>query len=96
MPSHQQSMRSMLDWSFGLLTKEEQDFFCRLAKFSESFTMDEARALVTIQNIDAKLTALIDHSLLEQTSSPDQEPRFKMMGIVREYAIEQGRAGCIP
>ena len=95
MAPHQQSMRSMLDCSFSLLTKEEQDFFCRLAKLSESFTMDEARVFVTIQNIDAKLTALIDQSLLEQTSSPDQGTRFKMMEIVREYAIEKGRARCI-
>lgn len=92
MPAHQQSMRDMLDWSFNLLSKEQQDLFCQLANFSESFTIDEARGTSNMQNVEILLITLIDHSLLEQTSSLEGTPRFKMLGIVREYAIEKGKS----
>jgi predicted ATPase len=89
MPPHQQTIRAMLDWSFDLLTPELQNFFCRLSKFPASFTLSEAKSLGVIENAQAGLTALIDQSLLEQTPCIDGEPRFKMLGMVREYACEQ-------
>lgn len=89
---HQQSMRAMLDWSFDLLPKELQSFFCQLSVFSESFTMEEARAVCDMQNVETRLMALIDQSLLEQTLCADRESRFKMLGIIREYAIEKGKS----
>jgi predicted ATPase len=89
MAPHQRSMRAMLDWSFNLLGSEQQDCFCQLAEFSESFTIDEARAVGNIQNLEAKLAALIDQSLLEQIPCTQGEPRFKMLGIIREYASEK-------
>jgi predicted ATPase len=89
LPPHQQSMRAMLDWSFDLLTKEQQEFFCQLATFSGNFTLDDVRAACSTCNVEILLTTLIDHSLLEQTSSLESTPRFKMLGIIREYAIEK-------
>jgi predicted ATPase len=89
MPAHQQSMRAMLDWSFDLLNQQQQDFFCQIAQLSESFTIEDARAACSMQSIETLLTSLIDHSLLEQTSSLEGIPRFKMLGIVREYALEK-------
>lgn len=90
MPPHQQSMRAMLEWSFDLLSREQQDFFCQVSVFSESFTMEEARSVCKGLNIERELTRLIDQSLLEQTSCAGGEPRFRMLGIVREYALEKG------
>jgi predicted ATPase len=89
MPPHQQSMRAMLDRSFELLSREQQNLFCQLSIFSGSFTADEARAVCKTQNIEPALTALIDHSLLEQATCVEDEPRFNMLGIIREYAIEK-------
>lgn len=93
MPAHQQSMRAMLDWSFNLLTREQQELFCQLANFPESFTIDEARTTSNVLNLETLLTTLIDHCLLEQATSLEGTPRFKMLGIVREYAMEKGNAG---
>ncbi len=89
MPPHQETMRAMLDWSFYLLTPELQNFFCQLSVFPASFTLTEVKAVCAIANIQSGLTALIDHSLLEQTPCTDGEPRFKMLGMVREYARER-------
>jgi predicted ATPase len=89
MPAHQQSVRAMLDWSFDLLNQQQQDFFCQIAQLAESFTIEAARAACCMQNIETLLTSLIDHSLLEQAPSLDGIPRFKILGIVREYAMEK-------
>jgi predicted ATPase len=94
MPAHQQSVRAMLDWSFDLLNQPQQDFFCHLANLAESFTIEDARAACNLQNVETLLTALIDHSLLEQTSSLEGTPAFKMLGIVREYALEKRNNSC--
>jgi predicted ATPase len=95
MPAHQQSMRAMLDGSFDLLPTDIQKFFCQLSIFPESFTLEEARIACDIKDIHTAITALIDQSLLEQTFSEQGEPRFKMLGIVREYAFEKGNKGSI-
>ena len=89
MPPHQQSMRAMLDWSYELLSEELQNFFCQLSIFPESFTLEDAKTICELGNVQAGLTALIDQSLLEQSVCVDGEPRFKMLGIVREYASEK-------
>ena len=88
MPPHQQTMRAMLDWSFNLLSPKLQNLFCQLSIFPASFTISEVESICNIENIQAGLTALIDQSLLEQNPCTDDEPRFKMLGMVREYARE--------
>lgn len=89
MPPHQQTMRAMLDWSFDLLPPDLQTFFCRLSVFSGSFTITEAESVCLIENAQAGLTALVDQSLLEQHPCAEDEPRFQMLGMVREYALER-------
>jgi predicted ATPase len=89
MPPHQQTMRAMLDWSFDLLSPDLQNLFCQLSVFPASFTISEVVSACNIENIQAGLTALIDQSLLEQTPDTDDEPHFKMLGMVREYARER-------
>jgi predicted ATPase len=91
MPPHQQTMRAMLNWSFDLLPPELQTLFCELAVFSESFTISEAANLCSIEDAQAGLTALVDQSLLEQHPCADDEPRFQMPGMVREYALERSK-----
>jgi len=89
MPPHQQTMRAMLDWSFDLLSLDLQNFFCQLSAFPVDFTIHDAESKCDIENVQAGIAALIDQSLLEQTPCADEEPRFKMLGMVREYAREQ-------
>jgi predicted ATPase len=89
MPPHQQTMRAMLDWSFDLLSPDLQSFFCQLSVFPESFTIADVEARWNTTNAQAGITSLIDQSLLEQTPCTDGESRFKMLGMVRDYAREQ-------
>lgn len=89
MPPHQQTMRAMLNWSFDLLSLEQQTLFCKLSVFSGCFTISEAKTVCSAENIRAGLISLVDQSLLEQHSSQDEEPRFQLLGMIREYAHER-------
>jgi len=89
LPPHQQNLRAMFDWSFNLLVPELQTLFCQIAVFPAGFTIGEARAICEFENIQMGLTALVDHSLLEQQPSSNGEPRFHLPGLAREYALER-------
>lgn len=89
MPSHQQSLRAMFDWSFGLLSADLQTLFCRLAVFSGGCTIEAAEIVCSRLDAQVGLPALTDYSLLEQQSDSDGEPRFHMLAITREYALER-------
>ena len=91
MPPHQQTIRAMLDWSFDLLSPELQVCFCELSVFSGRFTLSDAEAVCSMENIQAGLIALVDQSLLEQQPCEEAKPCFKMISFVREYALERRR-----
>lgn len=85
---HHQTLRAILDRSFNLLTPEVQNLLCRLSDFPENFTREDALSL-NIENVEAGLTSLIDQSLLEQSFDGNGKTKFKISGIVREYALEK-------
>ena len=98
LPTHQQTMRDMLDWSYVLLTPELQVLFSRLAIFPGGCTIEAAESVCTIPasdqdgnilDVQIGLTALVDQSLLSQQVEADGEPRFHMLGLTREYALER-------
>jgi predicted ATPase len=91
MPTHQETIRAMLDWSFNLLSPELQACLCQLSVFSRQFTLSEAKTICSLKNVQAGLIMLVDQSLLEQQPCVDDEPCFKMMSMVREYALAKRR-----
>jgi WD40 repeat protein/predicted ATPase/DNA-binding XRE family transcriptional regulator len=96
-PARHRSMRAVFDHSWNLLSVSEQALFSRLAVFRGGWTMDAA-----VQVAGATLptlAALIDKSLVRQADSAPQlsialrtvprEPRYTMLDLLREYALEQ-------
>jgi predicted ATPase/DNA-binding SARP family transcriptional activator len=82
LPERQRTLRATLDWSYGLLTVEEQELFARLAVFAGGSTMEAAEE-VADADVDA-LQALVDKSLLGQ-----RDDRFWMLETIREFALER-------
>jgi len=91
LPERQQTLRAAIDWSYDLLAPQEQTLFRRLAVFAGGATLEGAEA---VGNADGTLDvfggieSLVDKSLLKQ-SEQGGEPRFKMLGVIREYAREK-------
>lgn len=92
-PSHQQTMRSAIAWSFDLLAAPERELFAALAVFAGGFTLEAAETICAAGNpainILDGIGSLVDNSLLNQSAAAEEEPRFVMLAIMREFALEQ-------
>jgi tetratricopeptide (TPR) repeat protein len=91
LPERQRTMRGAIEWSFQLLTPDEQKLFARLSVFRGGFTLDSAEQVVldtTLQvDIFDGLASLADKSLL-RTLEAGAETRFAMLETIREYTTE--------
>ena len=97
----QQTMRATLAWSYDLLSPEEQRLFRRLAVFVGGCTLEAAETVCSkpesaeplgVELLEG-LGALVDHSLLQRREEGgDGEPRFSLLYVVREFALEQLKA----
>jgi predicted ATPase/DNA-binding SARP family transcriptional activator len=87
-PRHQQTLRLTLDWSYDLLDPEAQRLFAQLAVFAGGCTLASAEVVCRIEgSILDGLAGLVDESLLVQREHA--EPRFTMLQLVRDYALER-------
>ncbi len=101
--ARQQTMRATLAWSEDLLQPEERRLFRRLAVFVGGFTLEAAEAVCAApaeaptlgMGVLEGLAALVDHSLVQQQPVGDEEEeeggeaRFRLLYVVREYALER-------
>jgi len=91
-PVRQQTLRNAIDWSYRLLTPDEQLLLAGLSAFAGSWTLEAAEAICADQgglDVVEGLAVLVDKSLVRQEDMPDGEPRFSMLEMIREYAQEQ-------
>ena len=94
LPARQQTMRGAISWSYDLLEAEEKRLLNRLAVFAGGFTLDAADRVANAANdfevdlLDA-VASLVDKSLLSQREMASGEPRFRMLEVVREFALER-------
>lgn len=102
LPDKHQTLRNTIDWSYNLLSAEEQRWFARMGIFSNGWTLEAAEAMMQEMTDDSKHTPLksehsmlnvlehlLDNSLLKRILGEDGETRFTMLETLREYALEQ-------
>jgi predicted ATPase len=78
----QATLRATIEWSYDLLTGEEQRLFARLSVFRGGCTLDAAEEVVGA-DVDG-LQSLIDKSLVRRSDG-----RFWMLETIRELARER-------
>lgn len=77
--ARQQTLRSTIEWSYELLSGEEQRLFSRQAVFAGGCTIDAAERVIDA-DLDV-LQSLVDKSLVRHTDG-----RFWMLETIREFA----------
>jgi predicted ATPase/DNA-binding SARP family transcriptional activator len=115
LPTRQQSLENVLEWSYDLLDQAEQNFLAQLGVFVHSFTLEAVEAICTFGTdhqhpklshtleVVEQLSGLIDKSLLyrqelwlpnfQGEEKSEGITRFRMLELVREYALEKLQAG---
>ena len=90
LPRHQ-TLRATLDWSYDLLSGEEQRLLCRLAVFPAGFTLDAAIAMMddalSRSDVIETLFNLVGKSLV--SLDPSFEGRWRLLETTRAYALER-------
>ena len=91
MPERHRTLRAATEWSYDLLTAEEQALFTSLAVFVGGFTLDGAEAVAGDLELDIVdgVESLLNDNLLRTEPMAGGEPRFGMLGTIREYALER-------
>ena len=85
-PERHQTMRAAIDWSYRLLDPAGQELFDELAVFVGGASLDAIEA-VCGGDVFETLASLVDNSLVYR--GHEAEPRFRMLDVIREYALEQ-------
>ena len=94
LPDRQRTLRATIAWSYELLNSDEQRLFDRAGVFAGGFTaaaVGVVRAATGELNTDVSdgLEALDEQNLIERVRDSDDEPRYRMLETIREYALER-------
>ncbi len=88
----QRTLKAMMDWSYDLLSAEEQALLRRLAVFYDGFTLEAAEEVCsgeTLLRFDVLdlLGRLVEASIV--TFEADLRPRYRLLETVRQYALDK-------
>jgi len=95
LPDRQRTLHETIHWSFELLLPAEQAAFRELGVFAGSFDVAAMEAVVQPAGPDdpiSLLEALVDRSLIASETETHGEPRFRLLGPIREFALDGLRA----
>jgi predicted ATPase/DNA-binding SARP family transcriptional activator len=92
LPRHR-TLLATTDWSFELLTTQQQRLLCRLSTFVADFGADAATEVCGWRPLERRrvpglLADLVDHSLVE-AHELDGHTRYRLLETVREYGRER-------
>ena len=89
----QKTLGALIDWSYDLLTPQEQKLFTRVAIFAGGFSLDAATAVCAGDGLDEVdildlLSSLTDKSLVVADTGGKQE-RYHLLESTRAYSLDK-------
>jgi len=100
-PARQETLSATMRWSYNLLSPTAQVLFVHLSVFTGGCTLEGAEAVVSLcdrcvsgahglslPEVYRAFTLLDHHNLLRRTDAVSDEPRFMMMGMIRQYGLD--------
>jgi predicted ATPase/class 3 adenylate cyclase len=90
----QQTLRSLIDWSYDLLDETEKLALRRLSVFAGSFTLDAAERVVADGALEPDavldvLSRLVDKSLVAVDLEGEETARYRLIESIHAYAAER-------
>ncbi len=95
LPARHQTLRATIEWSVSLLDDDDQRLLRRLSVFVGDCTLDTIETVCDVEgtlDVLDGLASLVDKSLLQRIDDGEQ-PRFRMLETLREYAWERLATG---
>jgi non-specific serine/threonine protein kinase len=92
-PERHRSLRSLIDWSYGLCSTEEKTLWARLGVFPGSFDLEAVEQICAGDDVPSEsvldlLSGLVDKSIL--LTEPGADPvRYRMPETIRAFGTEQ-------
>ncbi len=90
---HHRSLLASMEWSYELLSPDEQRLFERLSAFRGSWSLDSAEAVCSDDALPEEqildlITLLMEKALIEPIRS-GRTQRFRLLETVREFAVSR-------
>jgi predicted ATPase len=92
-PERQHTLKATIDWSYNLLSEQEQLLFNRLAVFTGDFSLDGAEEVCKDDRLLKKdilflLSQLVDKSLIIANKQDDESVRYRYLEPIHEYSLQ--------
>jgi predicted ATPase len=95
--SRHQTLRATVDWSYALLSPDEQAVFGRLGVFRGTFNLEAATAVATTEDarweLVEALSSLVAKSMVLSSEGPDGVERYRLLETLQQYALEKLQEG---
>lgn len=99
-PERQRTLRATIEWSHDQLSADERSMLDRLAVFAGAFDYSAAEAVGAVRPASSTpvvdvLDSLVSRSLVardpggERSPGDQTTPRFRLLGMIREFALER-------
>ena len=83
-----QTLRALIDWSYDLLSVEEQTLLRRLSVFAGGWTFEAAEAVCADLDVLTLLTQLVNKSLV-MVDDQGESTRYHLLETIRQYARDK-------
>ncbi|MFC0114024.1 ATP-binding protein [Kibdelosporangium aridum] len=97
-PARHETLRAVVDWSYGLCSSAEQALWVRVSVFAGGFDLDAAETICTGDGIDRDqvldlVAGLVDKSILIREDQDHGLPaRYRLLDTLRHYGRDALRA----